>query len=329
MGTKDHRPAVRASLLSSSAVAAVARADSPEGHRIVRADADEDDDKKDDGDAGAQLKTMINDAARVMDACEKMMDSLGKRMDAMESKVADAMAPPFKKDGDDEDDKKDDEDEEEKKDGDKEPTPPPEPIVADKKKDAAKKDAAKKDEDDDKDKKDDGKHADADLVEMKRQIALLQARDVENARLIERLTATVPKEYSDSDYAALCDAQSAADEVYQAFGKRAPTPRRNESRQQYELRTVRDLKIHSPLYADANPHGAADPKIFEAMRKQVYADALEVARRPASVEPGQMRVRESDRGGHHFREWDGESSSWMQGLAGPASAVTAFEGVNT
>jgi 8-oxo-dGTP pyrophosphatase MutT (NUDIX family) len=242
---------------------------------------------KADADAGTTLdkglKHMLDGIADSVKSMKDAVMGIGKRMDAIEDiekKRGDAA-------------KKDDE-----PDKDKEATKEP---VADK----AKKDAAKKD-DDEKDKEDKAK-ADS---------ARVSPADLD--KRFDDLARMIPKDMNDTDYHALVDAQSRADDVFTAFGQRAPRPQQGENVAIYERRCVRLLKQHSPTWKAAEVTNAfADDASFGIVRDQVYREARATALNPVNVKPGELRMIERKRDGHIIREFVGEPRTWMNPLAGP------------
>ena len=287
---------------------------------ILRNDAEETEDR-DDASAGTQLKKFIADASMAM-------DSIAKRMDAMEERFA-------KKDEKEEEEKKDEardmpretsaskdskkdesEEEEEKKDstviyrGNKAPSPNRKDEKEEDRKDAEEKERmdAKKDAEEKESREDAARKDSASDERLKRLEATLG--DV---------VAVLPKKRSDDEYHDMCDIQARADEVYSAFGQRsAPRFMDGEDSLGYRRRLVRDLKKHSPDWKDVEIHKIADEGAFSVMERRVYADAMNVARSPVTAEAGTLRaVHKTGPGGHQITEYVGETSAWFEAFSGP------------
>ena len=239
---------------------------------------------KKDADAGTQLdKTLAK--------MDTFMDSMGKRMDAIEEseKKRDDAA---KKDAAGKKDESDDD---------------PKKVAADKaKKDAEDKEKEEKSAADAKAKKD---------AEDKEK-AKTDSNDAVLKR-VDELAAMIPKDSSDKDFHAITDSQARADEVFAKFGQHAPRPLTGETPRLYERRVVRMLKDHSPTWKGADVAQAfADDAAFGIVRDQVYAEASKTALSPTTVKAGQLREVVKKSGGHEIREFIGEPRSWMDPMAG-------------
>ena len=216
-------------------------------------------------DAEEEAKKADADAGQKLDKVLECLDSLGKRMDAMEAEA--------KKDDDDDDSKKkddddakkadakrkDDDDDSKKKDADEKPEfLKKEEVAADKK---------RKDDDDDAKRKDAAK-ADADISDVKRRIA-----DVE---------AKLPKAMADADYHALTDAQAKADTHFQAHGLHAPRFMDGETVIAYRKRLASALKVHSSVWKGIDLTPFADDS-FAIAEGQIFADSDAAAQNPTDL----------------------------------------------
>jgi 8-oxo-dGTP pyrophosphatase MutT (NUDIX family) len=293
----------------------------------ARADADEKlkeemkDPAKKDAEGGEFLDKLLTHVDGLM---TKHCDVMGKRMDAMEEE--------FKKERKDRADaaKKDNEEEEKKKadaakadaaksdaakaDAGKEPPgkDPKEPKgdaeeEEKKKADAAKADAAKADA-----AKKDAAKADADaatIADVLKEVADLRTR--------------IPKDVTDADHAALTDAQSRADGVFNELGQRAPRPMLGETVGEYEHRVGGILKVHSKQWKDIDLSKIGDSATFKIALGTIYADAQEAGRHPTDLQPGELRqVTRIDRGtGRTVHEFFG-ANSFVNQFKAPARLVT-------
>lgn len=165
------------------------------------------------------------------------------------------------------------------------------------KKDDAKgksKSKAKADDDDDDDRKDDSAKAKkrSDFKgedEQEKEVAKGDARADELEVLRQRLARLESRDsLSEDDEAAYSDAQARADEVYSAFGKRAPKAQLGESLAGYRKRLITGLKQHSPEWKDVKLSDVPSTMIDMAERR-VYADALVAAQNPTDLGEGEMR----------------------------------------
>jgi 8-oxo-dGTP pyrophosphatase MutT (NUDIX family) len=220
-----------------------------------KADAEEEAKKKADAEAEEKKKADA-DAGQKLDQVLTHLDSMGKRMDAMEGKD--------KARDDAEAKMKADAEEEARKAGD------PKQVAADK----AKKDADEK-EAEEKSKKDAEDKAKADAEEK----TALRSR-------IDEVASMIPKHPGDKDYDALIDAQAKADSVYGEFGKSAPHPVRGETAPLYRRRVLRDLKVYSPAWKDVDLNAIADDNALVPIEAQIFADSTTAARNPVDIEPG-------------------------------------------
>lgn len=134
---------------------------------------------------------------------------------------------------------------------------------------------------------------------------------------IADLTALVPKAVTDTDYAALLDAQSRADSVYMQHGLQAPRALNGESVLAYRKRLARGLQAHSDRWKTQDLL-KLDDGAFVVVEEQIFADSVVAAANPADLADGVLRpiVRKLD-SGHTVTEFRGSPSAWMSKFAGP------------
>lgn len=159
---------------------------------------------------------------------------------------------------------------------------------ADKKAKEARKDA----EEDDKKKRADSDKAKADADEAAKKKADA-ALTVENAELRNRLAAVekaLPKQITDDDRHEFGKAQARADEVYSAFGKRAPFALNGEDVFSYRRRLAVGLKMHSPTWKDVDVLKINDSATFSIAETAILLDAVVAARNPTDLKAGELRA---------------------------------------
>lgn len=187
-----------------------------------------------------------------LDAIAGVMDSLCKRMDALEAKNAEPVAEnPLNAN----------------------PIEAAENPV----------EPSRVDSEPEEEKKEEEVKADAvDVKKLQSEIARLQGRLSEQDKVIAGVAKAVAPR-SASDEAALADIQARADAVYMAHGERAKPPLFGESSLGYRRRLARDLQKWSKDWKDVDLGVIADVKAFEAIEGKVYADALIAAKDPANL----------------------------------------------
>ncbi len=132
---------------------------------------------------------------------------------------------------------------------------------------------------------------------------------------------------SDADLNAFGHVQSRADEILSAVGKRARPRLPGESLLSYRRHFVNEVKPMTS-FADLDlTVVAADEGLFTKLEGQVLTEALKVAKSPATVKAGELRMDEKDSGtGHKIREFSGSPSVWMDPISGPVrQAAKAFK----
>jgi hypothetical protein len=286
-----------------------------------------DDSTKADADAGEKLDRMLT-----------CLDSMSKRMDALEE--ADKKKDSAKSDDDDDDDDARKDKRKDKRKDSRRKDEHDEKIAADKKRkdewpdkdekkdsaksddddddddddkakelaaDKAKKDAKRKDDDDDAKRKD--SRADSDLAELRAIVARL-----ERAHNI-----------TSEDRANMAVIQSRADSVYQMFGDSAPKFMDGEEPLDYQRRLIKKMQPKSAEWKDIDL-SRADSAMLDLAEKKIFADAILAAQFPTDLAEGQLRmVRKPDETGRQITTWYGEPRSWMQEFMPPTRRVTSFE----
>lgn len=199
----------------------------------AKADAEEEAKKlaeekaKADAEEGAKKKAESDEGKydRLMTA----IDSLGKRIDSIEGKKADA--------GETEEQRKEREEKERQ----------------------AKADA------DEKEQKEREERAKADSAENQK----LRDRVAQLESVVQQVGKVMPKPLSDADYALMADAQAKADSVYSAHGKSAPRALNGEDVLAYRKRLARGMKGFSPEWKavelsglDESTFGVIEGKIY-------------------------------------------------------------------
>jgi len=117
----------------------------------------------------------------------------------------------------------------------------------------------------------------------------------------EPINGDLPIERSDAGRHAAARFQSRADAVFQAFGDSAARYMAGESLTAYRQRLLSKLKKHSKAWAKADLYRLRDPAALAIAESQIFADAAEYARSPASVPEGVVReVKERDQSGREI-----------------------------
>jgi hypothetical protein len=272
--------------------------------------ADEKEDKREDA-ARSDAEEKLDKLLSYQDKFGEVMDALCNRMDAMKDELED-----LKKDRKDKDEAEDAKEDGEEDEGADEITEPgdPEPVAADKgRKDAKRKDAAKRDENNDKpegefepkgdgEEDEDDKHADSDTA---RRIA-----DV------ERRLSGVIRGRSDADTQAIADSQHEAARVFNAYGENVPQPIADEEPLSYRRRLANKLKARTVAFKDVNLQNVNDPASFELLTRQIFEQAYADASAPANLPAGHLRLVSKTSNGHTINTYVGDSSTWMDPIAG-------------
>lgn len=150
---------------------------------------------------------------------------------------------------------------------------------------------------------------------------------------LKDLETRLVRSLGDEDMGKLVARQATANRVFEAFGDSAPRPMPGETEIGYRLRVANELKKHSPAGAKMNLErvAMADSAGFEAIEKMIFEDALKVARDPATVPPGTLRVRKDSTTspGHEIRTYYGDPLTWMDQFMIPGRAAGPNSLMNT
>jgi 8-oxo-dGTP pyrophosphatase MutT (NUDIX family) len=222
------------------------------------------------------------------------MDSLHKRMDAMEAE--DDEEEPENDEGEEDEPVEDsDEDEEEDLEEDE-----PEPVVADKGK-----------------KRRDSKKKDGEMPAALKESLDKKADSAEVADAIKRVEAMIPKELSDAEREEMAGAQAKADSVFACFGDSAPRPLNGEDLLGYRKRLAGKLRERAPKFAKVNLAGISDPAAFEIIEGQIYSDAMDAGMNPAETPEGGLReIVRTDSTGRRISTFIGKPGHWMDDFTG-------------
>lgn len=249
-------------------------------------------DKKSDADAGSKLDQILAKMDAMKADTDTKFADMSKRMDAFDGKKADADKGEYEKKPDAKADAKADEN-------------------ADKKPGEAKETKADEDGKNQEDKK-------ADAVAR-------DTRDHELAARLAKVEARLPLAMTDAELDAMADAQSRADNVFQAFGNRAPRPMDGERLSSYQRRLATALKTHSVRWKDVDLKSFADATAFKVVEEQIYADALDAAAKPVDIPAGKLRsIVRRDQTGREVTTFHGQPSSWMAEFAGRRRRLTGI-----
>ncbi len=303
--------------------------------------ADETEDKREDAaKADAEKAPTTSKEGEKLDLVLKHLDSLHKRMDAYETKKADAEEPDASQK---KADAEDDEDEEVEADADGaaealaeegEPRKARKRARKDagadealgeereanklKRNDKKRADKSRKDAGDEEDEEDEEMRGDsrADAADLRRQIADLERR--------------IPAEMPEEDRARFVDAQAKAERVAQAFGDSAGAARwvNGETLLQYQRRLLGKFKDHSPAWKSVDL-AKLDSDALAVAERQIYADAMRAAMNPESVEGGSLRqVITTDDTGRRIRKFYGDPEACWGAFKQPARIVTGWNTKN-
>jgi 8-oxo-dGTP pyrophosphatase MutT (NUDIX family) len=126
----------------------------------------------------------------------------------------------------------------------------------------------------------------------------------------------LPKQMTDADYAAIADAQTAADRIYLMHGRRAPRPLDGQSLIAYRRRVANDLKEFSPPWKNIDLSVISDDAAFGNVEKTIYADAEHAGLHPPAPAADYLReIITEDMTGRKIRTFAGRPSAWMNDFA--------------
>lgn len=260
--------------------------------------------------AMSKMMDMIGDACSKMDAVGARLDGIEERfsksdarMDAIEKEKGEPKEPAA--DGEESEEAKTAREDKARKDSaEAEEKAKADAAEAEEK---AKADAAKKDgEESEKEKeaKADSVRATAEMTGLRAEIAAMNAR--------------LPKALSDDERDQFATIQEQADRAFQAFGDRAGPPLDGETPLAYKKRLVGKMQKHSKVWASTRIASIADMDAVGVIADQVYADAIQAARRGADLPAGHLRqIKHEDGHGHTIYTYEGDSPlAWMAQFAG-------------
>ncbi len=237
-----------------------------------------------------------------IDTILKHLDSLHKRLDALESKAKkDAEEPKEEKKEDAEKEAKAEREDSSKEEGEKEAEGKEASEEREDRKDKKRKDAKRKDEDEDEDEKEKREDAvrkdsqNSEVTTLRQQIADLEKR--------------LPVELKEEDRQAFVDVQVRHDSVSQMFGQVTPRWQTGESLLQYRRRLLRKVQDHSPAWKGVDISKINDSAALDNIERQVLADAEHVAKHPVNDGKGTLRaVVTTDSAGRKITKFYGDAS---------------------
>jgi hypothetical protein len=109
--------------------------------------------------------------------------------------------------------------------------------------------------------------------------------------------------------------QATAHATLSPFKRAAPPPLQGEQLDQYERRLTYEVQKVAPNFKDINLYDAKGDA-FKLLKKQVYDDAKQEARRPTQIPEGTLReVVSYDQAGRPSYTYFGSPKSWMNDFA--------------
>jgi 8-oxo-dGTP pyrophosphatase MutT (NUDIX family) len=284
------------------------------------------------------------EAGEKLDKILSCLDSVGKRMDALSSRVDSIEHRKEDDDDDRKDAKRKDADPLENHEGGKgEPKPnEPKDDDDDDRKDARRKDSKRKDEedeeggvmppevvadrkkarkDDDDDRKDAKRKDDDDDDRARKDSGITPADRV----LLDELKAARAAEPTENDRKAFADSQARADAVYQVHGDSAPRPMLGESVLAYRKRLASKFKSCSNEFKDVDLGVINDSALLSIAERNIFEAAKEAALHPVGLPSGVLRemVRVDSATGQRTVTFYG-SGTFIGGLSRRGRKVTKF-----
>lgn len=300
--------------------------------------------KKEGSEATADAKADA-EAGQKLDRMLSCLDSMSKRMDALEED---------EKEDDDDDDDDDDSRKDKRKDSKRRDEDDDKPaFMKDKRKDSKRRDehdekiaADKKrgdwddekedddDEDDDKAKKLAADKSKKDDDEDDEKPAFMKDKKKDSSRSDRRADSELlarldrlerARDVTDEDRAKMSSIQSRADSAYMMLGDAAPRYMDGEEPLDYRRRLIKKLQTKSSTWKDVDL-SRADSAMLDVAEKQIYADAVASAMSPVDLAEGHLRmIRKTDETGRTHVMWAGQPRAWMQQFQPPTRRVTNFE----
>ncbi len=144
--------------------------------------------------------------------------------------------------------------------------------------------------------------------------------------MADRLAAIEKAMKSDGvDRDSLLSAQARADSIYQMHGLQAPRAMSGEGTIEYRKRLAKGVQTHSTPWKDIHL-GTLGEDAFGIAETQIYADAVEAAKRPVGAADGGLReVVKADVTGRRISEFYGRPSAWMSGFSTNRRAVAGWK----
>ncbi|MFA8337815.1 hypothetical protein [Burkholderia cenocepacia] len=148
----------------------------------------------------------------------------------------------------------------------------------------------------------------SEIAELKAEIAALKATQAAQA-------APAPV-LSDEEEAAIADAYTHADSVYQLHGLHAPKHMDRESLIAYRRRLAKGLQKFSPSQKDAKLAAINDSAVLSLVEREIYADAANAAQSREIRRP--VRVVEKNVNGIRTQQLEGVTAKeWMSDFMAP------------
>ncbi|WP_050068935.1 hypothetical protein [Burkholderia cenocepacia] len=148
----------------------------------------------------------------------------------------------------------------------------------------------------------------SEIAELKAEIAALKATQAAQA-------APAPV-LSDEEEAAIADAYTHADSVYQLHGLHAPKHMDRESLIAYRRRLAKGLQKFSPSQKDAKLAAINDSAVLSLVEREIYADAANAAQSREIRRP--VRVVEKNVNGIRTQRLEGVTAKeWMSDFMAP------------
>jgi 8-oxo-dGTP pyrophosphatase MutT (NUDIX family) len=171
----------------------------------------------------------------------------------------------------------------------------------------------------------DAKRKDEEEAKEKEEREDAQRRADAVAQRLSDLERSMPRAMTDSDYQEIRSAQAMAEPAYAAFGDSAPAPLTGETLQQYRRRLADGRKVHSAAWKDTNLYAISDDNAFGNIERMIYADAVAKAKSVDDVPEGDLRqMVRADSTGRQITEFYGHPKAWMSAFAGRRRRVGGF-----